>query len=62
MNYYYNFQIIFSFLPHGNSVTATCLFFRIGKSTIYSIIPEICNAIWEILQPTYFQCPQEENE
>jgi len=59
---FYNFQIIFSFLAHGDSVATTSLFFRIGKSTLYQIIPEVCNAIWKILQPICLRCPQEENE
>lgn len=56
------YLFIFSFLAHGDSVTTTSLFFRIGRSTLYSIIPEVCNAIWEVLQPTYLQCPKEEDE
>lgn len=43
-------------------MTTISLFFRIGKSTLYNIIPEVCNAIWKILQPIYLQCPQEEDE
>lgn len=35
------------------------MYFRIGKSTLYKIIPEVCNAIWEVLQAVYLQCPQE---
>jgi len=37
------------------------LLYRIGKSTLYKIIPEVCDAIWKVLQSTYLQCPQEEN-
>lgn len=50
-------QIYFSFLAHGDSVTITSLFFRIGRSILYNIIPEVCNAIWEVLQSTYLRCP-----
>lgn len=53
---------MFSFLAHGDSVATTSLLFRIGKSTLYSIIPEVCSAIWEELNTTYLQCPQEESE
>ncbi|XP_011881373.1 PREDICTED: uncharacterized protein LOC105569477, partial [Vollenhovia emeryi] len=27
--------------------------FRIGRSTIYKIVPEVCNVIWQALQSTY---------
>ncbi|XP_018358447.1 PREDICTED: uncharacterized protein LOC108758142 [Trachymyrmex cornetzi] len=54
--------VTLSFLAHGDSVTTTSLFYRIGRSTVYSIIPEVCNGIWEVLQPTYLRCPQEAHE
>ncbi|KYN09434.1 hypothetical protein ALC57_18453 [Trachymyrmex cornetzi] len=38
------------------------LFFRIEKLTVYNIIPEVCNIIWEVLQPIYLRCPQKEDE
>lgn len=56
----YSTIIFFSYLSHGDSVTTTSWHFRIGKTTLYSIIPEVCNAIWEVLQPTYLTHPQEE--
>ena len=34
--------------------------FRLGKSTISSIIPECCQAIWEKLRPVYMKLPDEE--
>jgi len=40
----------------------TASYFRIGKSTVYKIIPEVCDAIWEVLHETYLRCPQEEKE
>jgi len=27
--------------------------FRIGRSIIYKIVPEICNAIWQVFQSIY---------
>ncbi|XP_018305535.1 uncharacterized protein, partial [Mycetomoellerius zeteki] len=51
-----------TFLAHGDSITTTTRFFRIGKSTLYSIIPEVCKAIWETLQLIYLRCPQQEDE
>lgn len=62
MKFYRKFKFIFSFLAHGDSVLITYLHFRIGKSTVYNIIPEVCNAIWEVLQETYLRYPQEEKE
>ncbi|KAF0301493.1 hypothetical protein FJT64_003116 [Amphibalanus amphitrite] len=32
-------------------------YFRVGRSTICSIIPEVCNAIWEELAPTEMPFP-----
>ncbi|XP_018402816.1 PREDICTED: uncharacterized protein LOC108779808 [Cyphomyrmex costatus] len=54
--------VTLSFLAHGDSIATTSRLFRIGKSTLYSIIPEVCKAIWETLQPIYLRCPQQEDE
>ncbi|KAM0728892.1 Protein ALP1-like [Formica fusca] len=54
--------VTLSFLAHGDNVATTSWYFRIGKSTLYNIIPEVCKAIWEVVQPIYLQCPQQENE
>ncbi|XP_071559875.1 putative nuclease HARBI1 isoform X1 [Temnothorax nylanderi] len=51
-----------SYLAHGDSAATTAWHFRVGKSTMYSIIPEVCKAIWDVLQPLYLRCPNEENE
>jgi len=29
---------------------------------VYSIIAEVCKVIWNVLQPLYLRCPNEENE
>lgn len=29
---------------------------------MYSIIPEVCKVIWDVLQPLYLRCPNEESE
>ncbi|XP_018311534.1 uncharacterized protein [Mycetomoellerius zeteki] len=54
--------VTLSFVAHGDSIATTSRLFRIGKSTLYSIIPEVCKAIWETLQPIYLRCPQQEDE
>ncbi|KAM0734073.1 Protein ALP1-like [Formica fusca] len=51
-----------SYLAHGDSAATTAGHLRVEKSTVYSIIPEVCKAIWDVLQPLYLRCPNEENE
>lgn len=41
------------FLAHGDSARSKSWDFRIGKSTIYKIIYETCDAIWQALQARY---------
>lgn len=36
--------------------------YRVGLSTAYAIIPEVCKAIWEILQPKYMKFPSNQND
>ncbi|XP_051162242.1 putative nuclease HARBI1 isoform X2 [Leptopilina boulardi] len=43
--------LLYSFLAHGDSVSTTKQFFRIGRSTTYAIIAEVCPLIWTVLQP-----------
>ncbi|XP_018358394.1 PREDICTED: uncharacterized protein LOC108758103 [Trachymyrmex cornetzi] len=40
-----------SFLAHGDSVNSKAWEFRIGRSTVYAIIHEVCRALWQALQP-----------
>ena len=35
----------------------TARYFRMGKSTVCSIIPEVCNVLWEELVPTEMPAP-----
>ncbi|GAB1861619.1 Protein ANTAGONIST OF LIKE HETEROCHROMATIN PROTEIN 1-like [Camponotus japonicus] len=41
------------YLGHADSVWQKKWSFRIGRSTVYNIIPETCAAIWTALQPIY---------
>nr|XP_012222208.1 PREDICTED: uncharacterized protein LOC105672076 [Linepithema humile] len=54
--------LILSYLAHGDSAVTTAWHFRVERSTTYSIIPEVCKAIWDILQPLYLRYSNEENE
>lgn len=39
-----------SFLAHGGNITKQSWFFRIGKSTLYKMLPEVCGSICEALR------------
>lgn len=45
--------MLYRYLAHGSSLRIQAWDFRIGRSTIYKIVPEVCNAIWQALQPIY---------
>ncbi|KMQ88379.1 nuclease harbi1-like protein [Lasius niger] len=49
-----------AFLAHGDSIKSKAWEFRIGKSTMYKIVIEVCQAIWTILQPLYLPEPSYE--
>lgn len=38
-----------------------CWVERIGLSTLYGLIPEVCSALVEVLQPEYMSFPTEED-
>lgn len=44
---------VFRYLAQGDSILSKHTEFRIGKSTVHKIIPETCQAIWEVLQPIF---------
>jgi len=48
------------FLAHGDSARSKSWDFRIGKSTIYKIIYETCDAIWQALHAQYLPKPSQE--
>lgn len=43
------------FLGSGDSFMSLQYLFRIPQPTITTIIPEVCNAIYKVLLPNYFQ-------
>lgn len=42
-----------SYLAHGDSTRTTATFFRIGHSTTYKLIHEVCSDIWDCLSSRY---------
>lgn len=46
-------MLAFRYLARGDSIRTKSWDFRLGRSTTYKIIPEVCRAIWIALQPTY---------
>lgn len=45
------------YLGTGNSYVCLALDYRIGISTVQSIVNETCEAIWFVLHPIYLQWP-----
>ena len=43
----------------GDSYKTISFSYRVGKSTIVKIIPEVCEALWLHLQPTFMPVPTE---
>lgn len=50
------------YLACGDSFKTLSLFFRMGESTIRSIVYETCMAIWETMAPLYLKTPTTERE
>ncbi|XP_077275716.1 uncharacterized protein LOC143904723 [Temnothorax americanus] len=44
-------SLTLTYLAQGESMRTKHLEFRVGKSTVCKIIPEVCRAIWLVLQP-----------
>ncbi|KAB0805173.1 hypothetical protein PPYR_02143 [Photinus pyralis] len=45
------------FLATGDSYPTLAYAFRLSVPTVCVIIKETCNAIWQVLSPTYLKCP-----
>uniref|UniRef100_A0A336LXM2 CSON004584 protein n=1 Tax=Culicoides sonorensis TaxID=179676 RepID=A0A336LXM2_CULSO len=50
------------YLATGESFSSLQYIFRIPQSTISSIIPEVCDAIYQVLKDEYLKCATTENE
>ncbi|XP_043475953.1 putative nuclease HARBI1 [Leptopilina heterotoma] len=47
--------LVLNLLANGDSIRTTQNFFRVGRSTIYKILDEVCSVIWEELSPWYLR-------
>ena len=50
------------FLATGESYTSLAYSFRVGKSTVANLVPEVCEAIWNELGGIYMKMPCSPNE
>ncbi|CAN7938463.1 unnamed protein product [Ixodes hexagonus] len=50
------------FLAAGETVRSSSFNFMSGRSTACHVVPEVCQAIWNILGPIYVVCPSTEGE
>lgn len=37
----------------GDSFTTIAFSYRVGKSTVTNIVPEVCDGIWKVLSPVH---------
>jgi hypothetical protein len=54
--------ITLCYLTTGNSQISLSFEFRVGRSTICSIIRDTCLALWESLQPEFVRAPSSEED
>ena len=52
---------IYRYLASGDLMASLAMSYRIGKSTVSSIIQDTCEAIWEVLQYRVLFQPSQEN-
>ncbi|KYN11014.1 hypothetical protein ALC57_16832, partial [Trachymyrmex cornetzi] len=52
--------VTLSFLAHSDSINSKAWEFRIGRSTVYIIVHEVCRALWLGLQPTFLPEPDKQ--
>uniref|UniRef100_A0A336MP40 CSON001967 protein n=1 Tax=Culicoides sonorensis TaxID=179676 RepID=A0A336MP40_CULSO len=50
------------YLATGETFSSLQYIFRIPQSTISKIVPEVCDAIYEVLQDDFLKCPTTEND
>ena len=54
--------ITLRYLAEGCSQQALSLSFRVGKSTVSTILKEVCDALYKVLAPIYLRPPSVEEE
>lgn len=52
----------FSYLASGNRIKTIATFFRIGKTTLQKMIPEVCQVIYEVLREEYLAFPDDDSD
>jgi len=52
--------IYFRYLATGDSHHTIAFSFRIGRTTVSSIVKELCIELWNVLQPLYLATHMEE--
>ncbi|XP_011312330.1 uncharacterized protein [Fopius arisanus] len=53
--------ITLRYLATGDQVLSIAMAYRVGQSTVYNIIKETCNAIFDILAPDFLRPPERED-
>lgn len=51
---------MYRFFAHDDSVNSKAWEFRVGRSTVYAIVHDVCRALWQVLQPTFLPEPDEQ--
>ena len=54
------FNSCFRYLATGDSHQTIVFSFRVGRSTVSNIVKEVCQELWNVLQPLYLPTPTEE--
>lgn len=50
------------FLAAGLTLRMVRFNFLVGRSTACRVVSDVCDALWDILQPVYLTCPQTADE
>ncbi|XP_042142134.1 uncharacterized protein LOC115328245 [Ixodes scapularis] len=50
------------FLAAGLTLRMVTFNFLVGRSTACRVVSDVCDALWDILQPVYLTCPQTADE